>query len=75
MQSIELKEETLDFRSREAFKTLRTNIDFSGEDVPESVAVCPPDDVLLSDALPDDVPPVDALPDAVADRNTPLLGS
>ena len=33
MQNIELKEEELDFRSREAFKTLRTNIDFSGEDV------------------------------------------
>ena len=39
--------------------------EFSGEDVPESVAVCPPDDVPLSDALPD----------AVADRNTPLFGS
>ncbi len=33
MQNIELKQEELDFRSSEAFKTLRTNIEFSGEDV------------------------------------------
>jgi len=33
MQTIELKHNDLDFRSREAFKTLRTNIDFSGEDI------------------------------------------
>lgn len=37
MQNIELKHEELDFRSREAFKALRTNIEFSGEDVK---AVC-----------------------------------
>ena len=33
MQSIELKEKELDFRAREAYKTLRSNILFSGEDV------------------------------------------
>lgn len=33
MQSIELKHEELDFRTREAFKSLRTNIEFSGNDV------------------------------------------
>ena len=33
MQSIELKETLLDFRSKEAFKTLRSNIEFSGDDV------------------------------------------
>ena len=33
MQIIELKDEELDFRSREAFKTLRTNIEFSGDNV------------------------------------------
>lgn len=33
MQNIELKETELDFRSKEAFKTLRTNIEFSGDDV------------------------------------------
>ncbi len=33
MQSIELRQDELDFRTREAFKTLRTNIDFSGDDV------------------------------------------
>ena len=30
MQSIELKQEKQDFRTKEAFKTLRTNIEFSG---------------------------------------------
>lgn len=33
MQNIELKQNELDFRTKEAFKTLRTNIEFSGEDV------------------------------------------
>lgn len=33
MQSIELKQTELDFRSKEAFKTLRANIEFSGEDI------------------------------------------
>ena len=33
MQHIELKNEELDFRTKEAFKTLRTNIDFSGDEV------------------------------------------
>lgn len=33
MQEIELKQETQDFRLKEAFKTLRTNIDFSGDDI------------------------------------------
>ncbi len=33
MQEIELKTAELDFRSEEAFKTLRTNIEFSGADV------------------------------------------
>jgi len=33
MQTIELQHDELDFRSREAFKNLRTNIEFSGEDV------------------------------------------
>lgn len=33
MQEIELKASKLNYRSREAFKTLRTNIEFSGDDV------------------------------------------
>ena len=33
MQEIELKKEELDFHVREAFKTLRSNIEFTGEDV------------------------------------------
>lgn len=33
MQQIELNHEEMDFRSREAFKTLRTNIEFSGASV------------------------------------------
>ena len=33
MQTIELKQETQDFRTKEAFKTLRANVEFSGEDV------------------------------------------
>ena len=33
MQKIELQHDELDFRSREAFKNLRTNIEFSGDDV------------------------------------------
>lgn len=33
MQSIILKEEVLDFRTKEAFKTLRSNIEFTGEEV------------------------------------------
>ena len=33
MQSIELKQEKQDFRTKEAFKTLRTNIEFSGENI------------------------------------------
>ena len=33
MQSIELKASELDFRSKEAFKTLRANIEFSGDDI------------------------------------------
>lgn len=33
MQSIELKMEKQDFRTKEAFKTLRTNIEFSGENI------------------------------------------
>lgn len=33
MQDIEIKESPLDFRAKEAFKTLRTNIEFSGEAV------------------------------------------
>ena len=33
MQSIELKLEKQDFRTKEAFKTLRTNIEFSGENI------------------------------------------
>ncbi len=33
MQTIELQHEELDFRSREAFKTLRSNIEFSCDDV------------------------------------------
>ncbi len=33
MQSIELNHMELDFRSKEAFKTLRTNIEFSGNNV------------------------------------------
>lgn len=33
MQHIELKKTQLDYRSREAYKTLRTNVEFSGNDV------------------------------------------
>ena len=33
MQSIELKSTELDFRTKEAFKTLRTNIEFSSDDI------------------------------------------
>ncbi|MDO4284546.1 MAG: polysaccharide biosynthesis tyrosine autokinase, partial [Eubacteriales bacterium] len=33
MQEIELKEETMNFRFQEAYKTLRTNIEFSGENI------------------------------------------
>lgn len=33
MQTIELKERLLDYRSKEAFKMLRTNIDFTGSDL------------------------------------------
>ena len=32
MQEIELKEIKKDYRSNEAYKSLRTNIEFSGED-------------------------------------------
>ena len=35
MQPIELKEETLDFRANEAFKSLRANLEFSGSDIKE----------------------------------------
>lgn len=33
MQNIELQRDELDYRSREAYKTLRTNIEFSGDDI------------------------------------------
>ena len=33
MQNIELNLEELDYRTREAYKTLRTNIEFSGDDI------------------------------------------
>ena len=33
MQEFEIKKRELDFRSKEAFKTLRTNIEFSGDDI------------------------------------------
>ena len=33
MQNIELNREDLDYRTREAYKTLRTNIEFSGDDI------------------------------------------
>ena len=33
MQDMEIKQTSLDFRAREAFKTLRTNIEFSGDNV------------------------------------------
>lgn len=33
MQELELKSSNLDYRTKEAFKTLRTNIEFSGENV------------------------------------------
>ena len=33
MQSVLLKQTKLDYRSREAFKTLRTNVDFAGEEL------------------------------------------
>ena len=33
MQDMEIKQTNLDFRAREAFKTLRTNIEFSGDNI------------------------------------------
>ena len=33
MQELSLKQKKLDFRTQEEFKTLRTNIEFSGTDV------------------------------------------
>ncbi|MDY6340874.1 MAG: tyrosine protein kinase, partial [Lachnospiraceae bacterium] len=33
MQDILLRDDTLSFRTREAFKTLRSNVEFSGKDV------------------------------------------
>lgn len=33
MQQIELKRDVLDYRSKEAYKTLRTNVEFSGDDI------------------------------------------
>ena len=33
MQQFEINKRDMDFRAKEAFKTLRTNIEFSGEDV------------------------------------------
>ena len=33
MQEIEIKQQAQDFRTREAFKTLRTNIEFSGDSI------------------------------------------
>lgn len=33
MQQIELKREELDYRSKEAYKTLRTNVEFAGSDI------------------------------------------
>ena len=33
MQNVELNLEDLDYRTREAYKTLRTNIEFSGDDI------------------------------------------
>ena len=33
MQAIEINKETMDFRTQEAFKTLRTNLEFSGDNI------------------------------------------
>ena len=33
MQQIELKKEELDYKSKEAYKTLRTNVEFSGDNI------------------------------------------
>lgn len=45
MQQIELKREELDYKSKEAYKTLRTNVEFSGTDI-KTVAVtsCTPNE-------------------------------
>lgn len=33
MQKVTLKKEALDFRSSEAYRTLRTNVEYSGENI------------------------------------------
>ncbi len=45
MQQIQLKKEELDYRAREAYKTLRTNVEFSGNDI-KTVAItsCTPNE-------------------------------
>lgn len=45
MQTIQLKQTEQDYRSREAYKTLRTNVEFSGDNV-QVVAVtsCTPNE-------------------------------
>lgn len=45
MQQIELKREELDYKSREAYKTLRTNVEFSGKDIKiVAVTSCTPNE-------------------------------
>ena len=45
MQTIQLKQTEQDYRSREAYKTLRTNVEFSGDNI-QVVAVtsCTPNE-------------------------------
>lgn len=39
MQDIILRDDNLTYRSREAYRTLRSNIEFSGKDV-RTIAIC-----------------------------------
>ena len=45
MQEIILKQEELDYKSKEAYKTLRTNVEFSGDDIKViAVTSCTPNE-------------------------------
>ena len=45
MQSIELKTQELDYKSKEAYKTLRTNVEFSGDNIKVvAVTSCTPNE-------------------------------
>lgn len=45
MQKIELRKKDLDYRTREAYKNLRTNVEFSGDDIKMiAVTSCTPNE-------------------------------